>query len=201
VSVNDYLFDDVVFRHVLAALVLVSRLGDLGSTWLASPTLRLEANPLARRLGWRFGLLTLGVAALPYYNTALGVMVLTASFLVTAYNLSGGWMMRALGEDEMSALLERAARRSSLRSALGFTMGAGAATMLVGLLMIWLSETVEWGYSFGWGIVMFAFVRIVHGGGFLIRLYRRVRNDADGAVPSPAELTRVDLPAGANAAG
>jgi len=183
--VNDFPFDDAVFRHVLAALVLVSRLGDLGSTWLASPTLRLEANPIARRLGWRFAILSLGVAAVPYYNTSLGVMALTASFLVTASNLSSGWMMRALGEEEMTALLHRVARRSTLRSALGFTLGAGTATMIVGLLMIWLCRQTEWGYFFGWGVLAFALVKIVYGGGYMIRLYRRVGRESEDAV-SPA---------------
>ncbi|HET6765685.1 MAG TPA: hypothetical protein VFH27_18525 [Longimicrobiaceae bacterium] len=196
---NDFLFDDAVFPHLLAALVLLSRAGDLVSTWLASPTLRLEANPVVRRLGWSFGLLTLGSAIVPYYNTSLGVMVLTTSFMVTASNLSSGWMMRTLGEAEMSALLDRVARRSSLRSALGFTVGAGAATMAVGLLMVWLCRTTEWGYYFGWGVLAFAVVKIVHGGGYMIRLHRRV--DREASAPMAAALSTADLPGASTVPG
>ena len=56
------------FTHVLFVLLLVARLGDVGTTFLATPRLRLEANPIARKFGWPFALLTLGVCFLPYYS-------------------------------------------------------------------------------------------------------------------------------------
>jgi hypothetical protein len=40
--------------HVIAFLLLIARLGDVGSTYLLSPTLKLEANPIMRRLRWPF---------------------------------------------------------------------------------------------------------------------------------------------------
>jgi hypothetical protein len=39
------------FDHVLAALLLISRLGHIGTTYLITPTLRLEANPVVRKIG------------------------------------------------------------------------------------------------------------------------------------------------------
>jgi hypothetical protein len=44
------------FVHILARLVFLSRVGDIGSTWLVTPKLLLEANPFVRRLGYRFAL-------------------------------------------------------------------------------------------------------------------------------------------------
>ncbi len=79
------------FTVVLAALILVSRLGDILSTYLVTPSLKLEANLLLRKLGWRFAVATTLIALVPFYNTALGVMVLVPSLLVSASNLQKVW--------------------------------------------------------------------------------------------------------------
>ena len=88
------------FTHLLAFLVLLSRIGDVVSTRLVTPTLRLEANPIVRRLGWRFAATTLVIAVVPYFLLPLGVVVLTTSLLVAGSNLSRGWLVHALGEAE-----------------------------------------------------------------------------------------------------
>jgi hypothetical protein len=51
--------------HVIAFLLLLARIGDVGSTYLISPTLKLEANPIIRRLRWPFAGITILVAAIP----------------------------------------------------------------------------------------------------------------------------------------
>jgi hypothetical protein len=99
------------FVHILAGLVFLSRVGDIGSTWLVSPKLLLEANPLVRRLGYRFAVPSLLLCLVPYYNTALGVIVLIVSLLVTASNLRGAWIIRSIGEAQYVALV--ATRRSA----------------------------------------------------------------------------------------
>src|SRR5438874_9819141 len=93
----ELLTDERGFPHFLAALVLLSRIGDVLSTYLVSPTLLLESNAFVRRWGWPVALLSLLFCFVPYYNTAVGVVVLTASFLVTGSNLSRCWLVRALG--------------------------------------------------------------------------------------------------------
>src|SRR5579864_9285673 len=65
--------------HVLCALLLIARLGDIGTTYLATPRLRLEANPIVRKLGWPFALLSLGACFLPYYSITIAVPVLIGS--------------------------------------------------------------------------------------------------------------------------
>jgi hypothetical protein len=51
--------------HLISFLLLLSRLGDIGSTYLITPTLKLEANPIVRRLKWRFAAVTILAAAIP----------------------------------------------------------------------------------------------------------------------------------------
>ena len=38
------------------ALLIFGRSMDFFSTWIATPNLVLEANPIARKMGWRVGL-------------------------------------------------------------------------------------------------------------------------------------------------
>ena len=78
------------FEHVLCALILLGRVGDVGTTYLATPTLRLEANPIMRKLGWRFAVLTLLLCLIPYYSTALGVMVVVPSLMVSSFRTQRG---------------------------------------------------------------------------------------------------------------
>src|SRR5262249_55557934 len=102
------------FVHWVAGAVLVARLGDVVSTRLATPTLALEANPVARRLGWPLAWGSLLLCLVPYYDWRLGIMVAVSSFFVSGSNLSRVGIMRALGEREYLEVLHRAARRTTL---------------------------------------------------------------------------------------
>lgn len=170
---NDFLRQGHNFEHVLALLILVARFGDIGSTYLATPTLKLETNPVARRLKWPMGLLSLGLCLIPYYNTALAVMVLVPSLLVSASNLSRGWVAHAVGEDEMLAFLQRAVSRISRVKAVGFTLGAGSFVVLAGLVLLVLSGGQKaWAYWFAWGILLYGVVIALYSSLFVLRLHR-----------------------------
>lgn len=84
---------------VVLMLLIVARGADFFSTWIATPDLRLEANPVARWLGWKWGvgvnvLIVLGVAVwlLP------AVTITTTSLLVAARNFQAAWISRTMGE-------------------------------------------------------------------------------------------------------
>jgi hypothetical protein len=171
--VTEPLFVPAVSPHLLAALVLLARLGDVVSTRLASPRLALEANGLVRRLGWPFAWLTLLLALAPYAHAGFGVVVLTASLLVTAGNLSRGWAARTLGEAETMEFILRAARRGRRGAALAFTWAAAGALLLLGWLLMGLSGPAEWGYWFGLGIVAYALAIALHGTSFIVRIFRQ----------------------------
>ena len=172
----ELLKDESHFRHVLAGLVLLSRLGDMGSTLIISPSLALEANPAVRRFSIPMLALGLAVVLLPYYHTGLAVAVLIASLLVTGHNLSRGWLAHALGEKEMSALFERAARRSTRARALGFTLGASGAVALAAAVLIVLSGQGVWGYWGAIGVLGYALGLALHGSLFMLRLFRRIES-------------------------
>src|SRR5437867_966894 len=102
---REYIYNNVKLEHLLCVVILLSRLGDIGSTYLITPKLKLEANPIARKLGWGFAVATLLLCFVPYYSTALGIIVLIPSLMVSAANASKIWFVRAYGESEYHDLL------------------------------------------------------------------------------------------------
>lgn len=84
----------------LLSLLLLARGMDLLSTRLATPHLTLEANPLARKLGWKWGVPFNVVMCLVFAAWPLpAVIITTTSLLVAARNFQGVWLMRTLGEE------------------------------------------------------------------------------------------------------
>ncbi len=80
-------------------LLFVSRGADFFSTWVATPNMVLEGNPIAKKLGWRWGIplnlaLCVGLAFWPLP----AIVISTTSVLVAARNFQSAWLMRSLGE-------------------------------------------------------------------------------------------------------
>src|ERR1017187_6181994 len=80
-------------------LLFVSRGMDFLSTWVATPNMVLEGNPIAKKLGWRWGIpvnfaLCFGLAFWPLP----AIVISTTSVLVAARNFQSAWLMRSLGE-------------------------------------------------------------------------------------------------------
>ena len=84
----------------LFALLVFARAMDFLSTWIATPNLVLEGNPLAKKMGWKWGLLLNAVIVIFLAQWALSaIVVATASVLVAARNFQSAWLMRSLGEE------------------------------------------------------------------------------------------------------
>ena len=82
-------------------LVLVFARGmDFLSTWIATPTLLLEANPIARRLRWRGGAIVNVVLCFVFAFWPLAAIIIaTTSAMVAARNFQLAWLMRSHGEE------------------------------------------------------------------------------------------------------
>ncbi len=88
--------------HVLCGLILLGRLGDIISTWLITPKLDLEANPIVRWLGWRFAVATVLLCLVPYVVDLWIAVILVPPFLmISGSNVGKIWMVRALGEKQV----------------------------------------------------------------------------------------------------
>lgn len=145
------------YVHVIAVLAVLSRIADILTTYLVTPTLKLEANSIARRLGWWYALLTILVGFIPYVSPALGVVVLTTSFMVAAANASRILTARALGEEEMAALSLRIILASPPWPGLLFLVMPGIfVALLGGSILFFYPVGTQWGYYFGLGMLVYA---------------------------------------------
>ena len=86
--------------NIFFVLLLFARATDFLSTWIATPNLVLEANPIARKLRWKWGIvvnffLCVGFAFWPL----TAVIISTTSVLVAARNFQSAWLMRSMGEE------------------------------------------------------------------------------------------------------
>ena len=85
---------------LLFLLLLGARGMDFLSTWVATPNLVLEGNPIAKKLGWKWGMLVnlLLCFGLAFWKLP-AILISTTSMLVAARNFQSAWLMRTLGEE------------------------------------------------------------------------------------------------------
>ena len=141
----------------LLGLVLFGRTMDLFSTWIATPSLELEANPIARWLGWRAGIVVNVVVAFAVALLPLAaISIATTSVFVAARNLQSAWLMRVLGEHEYRVWLAaryREGRRGVFVICLVLHAGLIA---LVGIGLMAFSAWLLVPFAVGFGIVTYA---------------------------------------------
>jgi hypothetical protein len=142
---------------LLAGLVLVGRACDLLSTWIATPKLVMEGNPVARRLGWKFGVpLNVLLALLFGLWPLLALALTTTSLLVAARNLQSAWIIRTMGELDYHCWFSDRLGESPRFLPTGCFLGEALLFALVGAaLMI----TAEWRlvpFAIGVGLVGYA---------------------------------------------
>src|SRR5712671_1150216 len=140
-------------------LLLVARGMDVLSTWVATPNLLLEGNPIAKKLGWKWGLpinfavcLTLAFWPLP------AIVISTTSVLVAARNFQSAWLMRSLGEQAYRDWHVQRIQETSATLYLSCLFGQTALTAGVGGAVIYFSD---WQRDFvlpsiGLGIIAYA---------------------------------------------
>jgi hypothetical protein len=172
----------MTLENGLALIILIGRLGDVLSTLFVTPTLALEGNPVARRFKLPTMLAGFVLCIFPYLDVALGVMVAVPSLLVTASNLSRGWMARALGEQEVAAIILRAAARGSLATTLAMIWTAAMFVALAAGLLFWLSwNGDELTLYFAAGILLYGLALGIHGSFFFVRVFGRARKELPSA--------------------
>ena len=85
---------------IFLGALLVSRGADFLSTWIATPSLALEGNPIAKKLGWKLGgAVNLALCVTFAFSPIIATIVSTTSLLVAGRNFQQAWLMRTLGEE------------------------------------------------------------------------------------------------------
>lgn len=144
-------------EYLLWAVVLLFARGmDFLSTWIATPNLLLEANPLARRLGWKWGMLVnlaacLGLALLPL----AAVVVATTSLLVAAHNFQSAWIMRTMGEESYRDWYLECARRTPLTVHLFCLLGQTGLAAIIGVALVMFGSDSIISLGAGFGLIIY----------------------------------------------
>jgi len=166
----------------LVAAVAVARGLDFLSTWVVTPRLELEANPLLRRMRWGpMALLNLPLLALPFAHHGLAIALVVCSLLVAGGNLSAGALARGMGERAQLESQLRALRRIGLGGALLLnTTGALVVCLASGFMLLLLPVADS---PAGWaavGVVLFGATGLLHLNLAIVRLHRRGRHGGHG---------------------
>lgn len=159
-------------------VLLFARGMDLLSTWLATPRLLLEANPIARRLGWKGGLLANVIVCGLFAAWPLpAVIISTTSVLVAARNFQGVWLMRSMGEDAYRHWMAQRVRETRPALYLGCLFAQVSLFGVVGGALMLFSQDLsrrDWvSYGIGVGIVAYALAVLLFT---LLSVWRMRRN-------------------------
>ena len=142
---------------LLLLLLVFARGMDFLSTWIATPNLVLEGNPLAKKLGWKWGLLLnvvlVGVLAMWPLSA---IVVATASVLVAARNFQSAWLMHSLGEENYRRWYVERVQETRITLYLLCLAGNTLLTAGVGDALIYSSRLRLVPFAIGMGMVAYA---------------------------------------------
>src|SRR5438093_1702898 len=154
---NDFLPFPSRDYFLMLALLLVSRGMDALSTWVATPNLVLEGNPIAKMLGWRWGI-PLNVVlsfALAFWPLP-AIVISTTSVLVAARNFQSAWLMRSMGEYAYRDWHIARIRETRITLYLFCLAGNTLLTAGVGAAVIYFSSMALVPFAIGAGIMCYA---------------------------------------------
>jgi len=142
---------------LLLAVLVFSRGADFFSTWVATPNLVLEGNPIAKKLGWKWGLVVNAVicAGLPRWPVP-AIIVSTASVLVAARNFQSAWLMHLLGEQLYRDWHVARLQETRISIYLFCLFGQTALVAAVGSAVVYFSDRQWVSLAIGMGIVAYA---------------------------------------------
>ena len=166
------------FYLQMFALLLFGRGCDFLSTWVATPNLVLEGNPLAKKLGWKLGsVVNLAICFGLAFWPVTAIVVTTASLLVSAHNFHSAWLMRTMGEENYRHWFTERVMETRRSLYIFCLLGETVLTGLVGAgLIYWYSDRVDSpAYAIGSGIVAYALIVLFYTSLSLWRLWRKHR--------------------------
>jgi hypothetical protein len=172
-------------------LLLVSRGMDFLSTWVATPNMVLEGNPIAKKLGWKWGILVNLALCFGFAFWPLPAIVIsTSSVLVAARNFQSAWLMRSLGEQLYRDWHLERVQETSVTLYLFCLFAQTALFAGVGAAVIYFSDERLVPLAIGLGIVAYALAVAFYTLLGVWRLRRSAMNSARLVVRKlPAEPT------------
>lgn len=168
---------------LVLAFLLFSRGMDFLSTWIATPNLVLEANPIARKIGWRGGIILNIFVCVAFAIWPLpSVVITTTSLLVAARNFQSAWLMRSWGEEQYRSWMAERLGQANVGLFLFCLVGQALLVGGLGGVLMYFSRYAShrdlWHlipFGVGMGIVTYALAVTVFSSLSLWRIRRSVR--------------------------
>ena len=163
--------DSVTFASreyfIMLAILVFSRGTDFLSTWVATPHLVLEGNPIAKWLGWKWGAVVNVVLVTSLARWPLSAIVVsTASVLVAARNFQSAWLMRSMGEEAYRDWYVQRMSETRITLYLSCLTGNTLLTASVGGALILFSVTRDFvlivPLGIGMGIIAYAVAVLIY---------------------------------------
>jgi hypothetical protein len=164
---------------LMLVLLAFSRGMDFLSTWIATPNLALEGNPIAKKLGWKWAVL-LNIAiclGLPLWPLST-IVVSTASVLVAARNFQSAWLMRSLGEEIYRRWHVERVRETRITLYLSCLAGNTLLTAVVGAALIGFSDLRLVPFAIGMGMIAYAIAVAFYTLLAIWRIHRAAKREA-----------------------
>jgi hypothetical protein len=170
---------------LMLALLTFSRGMDFLSTWIATPNLALEGNPLAKKLGWKWGVpLNIAIClALPLWPLS-AIIIATASALVAARNFQSAWLMRSLGEEIYRRWHVERVRETRVTLYLFCLAGNTLLTAAVGVALIYFSDLRLVPFAIGMGMIAYAIAVALYTLLAIWRIHRAAKREARELAPA-----------------
>jgi hypothetical protein len=148
---------------LMLALLFFGRSMDFFSTWVATPNLALEGNPIAKKLGWRWGILLNIVLCVSFAHWPLtAIIIATTGLLVASRNFHSAWLMRSMGEDGYRLWYSERISNTRLRLVILSLLGETILTTVVGVTLFYFNplDSLPGAISgaIGLGIIAYAIV-------------------------------------------
>lgn len=163
----------------MLALLAFSRGMDFLSTWIGTPNLVLEGNPLAKKLGWKWGvpLNIVLCVVLPFWPLS-AIVVATASVLVAARNFQSAWLMRSLGEEIYRHWHVQRIQETRVTLYLFCLAGNTLLTAAVGVALIYFSDLRLVPFAIGMGMIAYALAVALWTTLAVWRIHRAAKREA-----------------------
>ncbi len=160
---------------LMLALLVFARGMDFLSTWVATPNLLLEGNPLAKKMGWKLGgLVKVALCFVFAFWPLTAIIVVTAGLLVAAHNFHSAWLMRSMGEAAYRDWFIERLAQTRLPFYFACLSGETVLTGLVGAALIACSGPESIAFAIGFGIVAYAGIVLFYTSLSVWRMRRRM---------------------------
>jgi hypothetical protein len=149
----------VLDRQTYLAMLGVLALGrgmDMLSTRIATPRMTLEANPIARFLGWRWGLVVNVALCLVMAASPLpAILIATNSLLIASRNFQSAWLMRTMGEARYRCFIAEQLAQTPWGLFVFCVAGQASLVALIGAALIFYSGGLLVPFAVGAGMITY----------------------------------------------